>query len=225
MDGTIKSGLAGGAGAFVLLLLFSAFHGGRTAVVEPMMNSMAASPEVASLRLDFGKQLSSSSCNGVGSPIVNVTQKITNDADSGQAGNYWGLDTFNRTIQLWKTPVTGTYCATVKYEGSFAGVAGQVSPGNTGVLNGKEKGPIQGGYSAIITGNLLPTPAWKTNGSVGSTDYQCDTAGNCPGAINWVDQYFSSGSTFNYEWWGWIYRSGAGNTWVNSTDRNSGDII
>src|ERR1700730_18088035 len=32
---------------------------------------------------------------------INATEKVVNDSDSGQAGNYWALDAFTRTIQVW----------------------------------------------------------------------------------------------------------------------------
>ena len=172
-----------------------------------------------------GRNLAAGNCNGVGEPVVSVTQGIQNTVDSGEAGNYWAFDDFNRTIQLWRTSEEGTYCAVVKYTGNFKGAEGETSPGNTGVLEGRERGPIQGGYLAVIAGTLLDEPLWKTRGSVGVVDYACDLDGNCPGAINWVTQYFENDYVFQYNWWGWIYRAGGNKTWVNSSNGNSGDVI
>jgi len=187
--------------------------------------SQALPPEVAALRLDFGRELAASACDGVGSPIINASQKIVRSVDSGQAGNYWAFDDFDRIIQVWATGEPNEYCASVKYTGSFRGVEGQVSPGATGVLTGKEAGPIQGGYVATINSTLLETPFWDTKGGVGTTDYACDISGMCPSAVNWVTQYFNTDYTFSYEWWGWIYRAGGKSIWVNSSDGNSGDVI
>lgn len=157
---------------------------------------------------------------------MSVTQKIINDADSGEDGNYWGMDEFTRVLQLWQSEEEDEYCAVVRYTGTFRALAGEESPGSDpGVLSGKEKGPVQGGYVAKISGELLDEPLWVNHGSVGSFDYQCDSEGNCPGAISWIEQYFEPGYTFDYAWWGWIYRAGGNKVWVNSSEGNQGDII
>ncbi len=163
--------------------------------------------------------------NTVGSPVVNVTEKVKNDADSGIAGNYWALDALERHITVWQTTTAGTYCAVVRDEGSFNTLAGQKSPGNTATLTGSERGEISGGYTATITGTLLTTPSWKTHGEVGTVNYQCDASGNCPGYVSWPGQYFASGFSFDQPWWGWIYRGGKFGTWVNAVSGNSGDIV
>jgi len=180
----------------------------------------------ARVRLSWQKQVSRKSCDVTGDPIINIQQKILNDADSGEAGNYWAFDTIVRHIKVWQETPT-SFCATVAYEGQFAGVAGQRSPGNTGVLTGTEKGTFDGGYRADITGTLLSTPSLPTHGAIGTTNYQCDINGNCPGAFDWSTKYFNTGATgftFNLSWWGWVYRNGS-HVWVNSVDGNSGDII
>lgn len=161
----------------------------------------------------------------VGSPVVNVTEKIKNDADSGIAGNNWALDALERHITVWKTATPGTYCATVRDEGSFQAFAGEKSPGNTGVLTGNERGEIQGGYVATITGSLLQNPAGKTKGRVDAVDYRCDEQGNCPGYVSWMGQYFTAGYGSTMPWWGWIYDGGKFGTWVNAASGNSGDIL
>ncbi len=232
MDSTIKAGLTGAL--FALLVVgangvISSTHsvGSQpTAAVVASQVANVASAEVkgGAPHLDFGPNLDASTCNGNGAPIVNVEQSIVNDADSGIAGNYWGFDTIKRGITVWKTATAGTYCATVKYTGSFQGVAGQTSPGATGTLTGKESGPLTGGYTATITGSLLTSPTWKTNGNVGSFDYKCDISGNCPGYVSWTDQYFAPGYSFDQPWWGWVYRAGGGKVWVNAISGNSGDV-
>jgi hypothetical protein len=134
------------------------------------------------------------------------------------------LPNYSRHIQVWATSVEDTYCAVVSYHGRFDAQEGASSPGDTGVLDGDEDGNMHGGYRAIITGDLLETPLWRTNGNVGSFDYMCELSNNCPGAVNWVDQYFYAGWGFAYEWWGWTYNAGNHGIWINSSDGNSGDI-
>lgn len=175
--------------------------------------------------LNWGAQVNSAQCAKIGEPIINVMQKVVNDVDSGEGGNYWAFDTLIRRIQVWSTGITDEYCATVSYQGKFAGQAGQNTPGNTSVFTFNVSGTFEGGYrSTIFTGTLLSTPLWPTRGSVGTTDYQCDIAGNCPGYVSWIDQYFSTTAGFDFAWWGWIYQGGKNGTWVNSVDGNSGDI-
>ncbi len=170
-------------------------------------------------------------CSMDGDLVVNVVMKISNDADSGEAGNYWALDTFNKSVQIWTTDTAGQYCVRVMYLGKFQAVAGQTSPGDpTGTLKliGTEKGSVEGGYTAIVTGTLNPSPSWPTNGMVGTFDLQCNLSGNCSGAAaaDWTQIYFSGGpTTFGYTWWGWIYHGGKFGTWVNATTGNSGNII
>jgi hypothetical protein len=170
-----------------------------------------------------GREANASKCDTTGNPIINVNEKVLNTVDSGQGGNYWAFDNINRHIQVWQND-NNTFCVLVQNSGKFDGQAGQNSPGNTGVLTGNEDGSFQGGYRARISGILKGTPGWETKGSVGTTDYDCDISGTCPGRINWVEQYFGPGYVFTYEWWGWTYKY-KNNTWINSSEGNSGDII
>lgn len=184
----------------------------------------AVVPAFAVEHLNWGSQINAGQCIKVGKPIINVVQKVVNDVDSGQAGNYWAFDNVTRQIQVWATDVSEVYCAEVSYQGKFDGQQGQRSPGDTDNLNGSEDGTFHGGYNATITGTLLVTPLWQTRGSVGTTDYNCDLSGNCPGYVSWTGQYFSAGYGFDYNWWGWIYRNG-NHVWVNASEGNSGDVI
>jgi hypothetical protein len=161
-------------------------------------------------------------CETKGSPVINVTEKIVKTVDSGEGGNNWAFDTLNRQIKVYKQS-DDTYCALVDNEGTFDSQADEQSPGKTGVLTGKEDGTFKGGYRAIIVGHLMASPSWKLKGNVGTTYYNCTLDGNCPGYVNWVEQYFSP-YTFSYQWWGWEYQY-KNNRWINSSDGNSGDII
>ena len=145
-----------------------------------------------------------------GNRVINVTEKVTNDADSGLT-NYWALDTYTRTIKVWNVG-PDSYCGVETYVGTFAAVAGQQSPGTTtqtgGTLSGEEGGTIKGAIQVTITGQLdVSNPSvWPLAGKVNSgsaIDYGCTgfTPGtsniSCPGYVNWVDQYFANGYTFN----------------------------
>ena len=188
-----------------------------------------------------------------GNFLINITEKVTNDADSGQAGNYWGFDAFTRTIKVWNLG-SDSYCAVVNYNGTFAAQAGQKSPGTTsttgGILTGDEIGTIKGGYVAQITGPLDVTDPtnWPLTGAVNQgnvVNYQCvinpdGTLQNnpCTGAVDWTTKYFDTGSasfTFNENPWGWTYVGKDASTapdpgtpdgvWRNFSTGNSGDIL
>ncbi len=186
---------------------------------------LLASPALAASKLDWHSHVNRHQCDAVGKAVVDVDEGVKNDADSGIAGNYWAFDTFSREILVFKTTTPGVYCGVVKYRGQFQAVAGQTSPGATGTLDGTEHGKFDGGYQSTITGTLLTTPTWPKKGDVGTVDYQCDILGNCPGYVNWVDQYFNAGATNDLNWWGWIYHGKKDGVWINSIDGNSGDVL
>ncbi len=179
----------------------------------------------------WGKELSAASCEGkVGGPVINVTQKVTGDADSG-FGGYWAHDSYNRHIQVWRTgsKTSNTYCALVTYEGTANAVAGQTGPaGGTGVIGEGVSAEMKGGYrTTIFTGTLRSTPllGWKTKGTIGAIDYGCDLSGACSDLVNWSEQYFTGLSGFGKDWWGWLYDAGSHGSWLNSIDGNWGDIL
>ena len=184
-------------------------------------------------------ELSKSACgSNLGRPVIDVNQRVQNDSDSGVANNYWAFDYFTRRITVWETVApeqasgSGTYCAIVSYSGNFYTIPGQVGPGNDPVgakidtaTNEPVHGSFSGGSRFTITGSLISSPAWTTHGYVGTTNYQCDINANCPGYISWIDQYFASGNSFTYGWWGWKYDAGSHGTWINAQDGNSGNIL
>lgn len=180
-------------------------------------------------KLNWGSKINVGQCDESLKLVIDVTQKVLNDVDSGEAGNNWAFDNYVRQIQVW-VQSDGSYCALVRYKGMFDGQENQQSPGTLssppgGLLSGEEDGSFEGGYRAIIMGTLKSNPDWSTRGSIGTFDYQCTIAGICPGYKNWVDQYFNPGYVFLFDWWGWIYHCGNCGTWVNSIDGNSGDVL
>lgn len=180
---------------------------------------LMASP---SEHLNFGSQINAAQCNAGGKLVINISQHITQDADSGFAGA-WAFDDNHRTIQVWQTG-TNTFCAVVKYQGSFTTIAGP-SPQNTGTVGAGVTGTFEGGYqSTVFTGTLNPNPAYKTRGNIGDFNYACDTNFNCPGYVDWTAVYFTSTSGFDLAWWGWVYHGGNNGSWVNAISGSSGDI-
>lgn len=179
------------------------------------------------LRLDWDDHVNPRACDASGPPVIDITMKVKNDADSGVAGNYWAFDSFNKHIRVWRQAEDGEYCSIVEFTGGkFVAQAGQTTPGSTllgqNVFTSNDPGTFEGGYIATFTGTPLGSPLWKTHGNVGTIDYRCDLSGNCPGVVDWIAQYFSY-SNFAEPWWGWIYRDGK-DVWVNSISANLGDI-
>jgi hypothetical protein len=180
-------------------------------------------PAAASFGGDLGTNLSPAACGG-GTLVIQATEAVRNDIDSGQAGNNWAYDDLVRSINVWHH-ADGTYCAIVGYAGAFTTVAGR-SPGNTADDPAGIRGLFYGGYRSLnFTGTLRTDPAWPTRGFVGVVDYKCDAAtGDCPGYVDWTAQYFSATTGYGLAWWGWEYRAGRHGTWVNAISGNSGDI-
>jgi len=195
----------------------------RALAVALVLGLLAASGTLAAPgpQLNFGQQLNSSQC-GSGKPVINVVEKVLNDADSAVGGTYWALDNVTRQIQVWQTG-PDTFCATVQYEGSFTTFAGN-SPSGLSTVSADITGTIHGGYTATFEGTLSNPDGTATHGNIGTVDYQCDPNGNCPGYVDWVGMYFPGYSNFAQPWWGWIYRTPHNGTWVNASSGNSGDI-
>ena len=169
--------------------------------------------------LNVGSNLSAVACGG--DLIVNVTEKIRNDADSAVGGTYWALDNITRQIRVYQT-APGTFCATIRDRGTFTTFAG-VSPAGTGTVSAGVVGHFNGGYRATFSG--IFTAAMATHGSIGTVDYNCDVNGVCPGYRNWTTFYFgASGASLNLVWWGWIYHTPENGTWLNALSGNLGNI-
>ena len=192
-------------------------------------------PKNASL-YNPGNELSNSKCSvpTIGKPIINVTQKVQNDPDSGIA-NWWAFDYFTRQITVWKTGTPTTYCAVLTYNGNFYAVPGQLGPQSASITDGAIttpadepiNGPFSGGERTIVTlASLKTIPSWTTSGSVPTTNYQGKIDGTRPGYIYWQDQYFNTGWSSSDDWFGFKYNGGSHGTWINSSSPgNSGNIL
>ncbi len=196
------------------------------AVGGVLMLGVSAIPAFAapSVHTNFGHQVNAAACNTTGAPILNVTFKVINDADSGTTRPVWAFDSFNRRIQVWQQS-DGTFCAIAKYQGQFVTIAGD-SPGAAdnagGTVGNGVKGTVEGGYTASFNGTFTPT--LPTKGNIGSFDYACDALGNCPEAFDWISAYFTGNTSFDQPYWAWNYHAGNNGSWVNASTGNSGDI-
>lgn len=176
--------------------------------------------------LNWGSEVNPGQCDGAsGKLVITITHTVMNDGDSGVT-RYWAYDNYNKHIQVWQVD-TNTFCAVVQYEGSFITTAGD-SPENTdlGGIAAGIKGTFEGGYKATIIGTLNPSPLYRTRGNIGTFDYGWDghPGHGAHNPFSWVGTYFTSVSSFSYDWWGWVYHGGGNGTWVNAVTGNQGDI-
>jgi hypothetical protein len=195
-------------------------------IVATVVSFLLPSAAFSAEHLDWGAQLHSgpSSCPS-GPLVVNVVQKVVNSVDSGTTRPVWAFDDYVRQIQVVDTG--SGFCATVKYQGTFSSLTGD-SPGAAynlgGTIGDGVVGTFQGGYvSTLFTGTLKANV--RSKGSIGTFDYNCDAAGNCPGFVSWPTLFFDNLSGFDIgAWWGWVYHAGSNGSWVNAVTGNSGDI-
>lgn len=180
-------------------------------------------------------ELTKVKCNAKGNPVINITQKVQNDVDSGFGSNayfpgqanYWNVESYTRHIKVWSVG-EGKWCATVAFDGGkFNAFYKQTGPGGTGLIGADINGEMRGGYRATFNGTFSPTD-WPTNGNVGTFDYNCSLLQDCPGAVSWLSKYFPGYTNFDQPWWGWIYKAGNHGTWINAIDvlpADSGNIL
>lgn len=178
--------------------------------------------------LDGGRQ-----CAG-GVIVVNISQRVQNDADSAVTRPVWAFDDFTRYIKVYRMPSGTDFCATVEYKnGTFVTTAGASPQGTDPSIAAGIAGAMYGGYRATFSAaGLNPAPPYKTSGFIGTFDYMCDVDPNCPGYVDWVEVYFPGYGNFDQPWWGWRYTSNDnGSSWINACagpdpdcPGNSGDV-
>jgi hypothetical protein len=165
-----------------------------------------------------------------GKLVLNITYKVTNDEDSGNAG-YWALDNYNRHIQVWQLP-DGSFYGKGDYEGKWQTFAGARSPG-AGLVQGNDAaGVMNGGW----VGTFRVDSFTSCFGNIGTFDFggtkadvMLGTYGNgqtgptTPASI--LNTYFPGyDATFTYISWGWTYKY-KNQTWINSDVITKGDIV
>ncbi|PYN97991.1 MAG: hypothetical protein DMD91_16195 [Candidatus Rokuibacteriota bacterium] len=116
-------------------------------------------------------------------------------------------------------PETGErYCVLVKYQGAWTTIAGQ-SPGGSGMIPAGIDGTFQGGYRAIVVGELNETGSVKLRGRAPSLNRLWPTQPN-PAPDDWIERFFTSINSVELVWWGWIYHGGPNSTFVHACDHD-----
>ncbi len=195
-----------GKSTFVIIVAASIFLSGFFAVA-PLAHAFVATP-----------------CTGsIGTTVVDVTQDISNDPDSGNVSN-WATDAFTKNIQVWLDTDGITYCAQTTDSGTFV-TNGTVSPENGFPLLQTINGTFNGGARYSISGTFLGgASTWPLTGSVPANDCGGDGS-TCPAGTysQWISEYFS-GESHTFVDWGWTYTTVGYGTWVNQASGNIGEI-
>lgn len=176
----------------------------------------------------YPKQLSSKECRKLGDPVIDIHEKIINDADIAYGKDYWANDSYDQYIRVWPQK-DASYCVEVRFAGTFDAQPGKLSPGKKrAVLTGDEDGSLYGGTKLLIKGSLKKKPDWPTTGFVGTTNLQCDLQGKCQNYNSrlWFNKYFETIEAGYPKdvWHEWIYQNGE-HEWVNAIEGNRGDDI
>jgi hypothetical protein len=198
-------------------------------IVAGLMIPAAAQASQSGLNLNWDNIAGSQCRSDTAKQLVNVQFTLTNDYDSGFAGNAWANDTITRNLRIWQ--VGATFCAQTSDRGTFSTFAG-TSPSGSASVDAGVTGDLAGGYvSTFFTGTWNPAGSpYPTRGNLGTFDLQCTDANNCPGAHPDPLSWFSASSGFDLRHWGWIYHAANAtdrSVWLNQDDvaaANSGDI-
>lgn len=174
---------------------------------------------------NWGKYVNASACSGT--LVINISYGVTNSVDSG-VRSWWAYDNYQKQVQVWQG-ADGSFCLVARYEGQFTTVL-TTSPGGTGTVSAGQTGTFAGGYQATFTGTLRATPAYPTNGYLGSFDFDWNgdpdyTHPLVLSPFDWLGTYFTSTGDFTMSFWGWVYQGGACGTWYNTSLGNNGDIV
>jgi hypothetical protein len=165
---------------------------------------------------------------------VTATTAVSNRDDSGGHGN-WALDTFTRVVTVTRHSAVDVshcgqgavicyyYTASLADNGTFATVAGALSPNAGTAISGSVQGSMTGGskiefYAGSADGS------W--DGAPSATAVPATVTGDTPATTTWVEQFFPSSTVFTSPQllnWSWTYS--APNTceqWVDAYNNGDG---
>jgi len=168
-----------------------------------------------------------------GTKVLSINHGVTNDCNSGEDGQWWALDAYTKTFDVYALG-GGNYYAIAGYNGIATTIIGQDPPGLGDQTNYAANIPVPfwGGYVATFTGTLKAVPCKATSGNIGSFNYggslaECTAHGGPPDPFDWQACYFDSVSGFAQPYWGWAYDKGNPPSceWLNASTGNSGNIL
>jgi len=159
-------------------------------------------------------------CAVTGSPFLTFTQNITNDADSGNHGD-WATDAFTENVNVWVGSDGTTYCANANTTNGTFVTTGPLSP-EAGV-------PLSAGITGNFTGGENYTLPLTLNSDYSTTTTQNVTLpdSSTAGFSWWVNQAFpsvasTSGSSY-VNTYSLTYVTPDNGTWTDADPASGGD--
>ncbi|MFA6463970.1 MAG: hypothetical protein WCV55_03115 [Candidatus Paceibacterota bacterium] len=164
-----------------------------------------------------------SPCDISGTPFLTITRNISNNADSGNHGN-WATDAFTETATVWLGTDNVTYCANANVSNGTFVTTGQPSPENGLPLSAGISGTFTGGENYIIPATVVLDSAYSTSSP--STISLPDSS--IAGFSWWVNAAFpevasSTGGSYVKTYY-FSYITPNGSTWTQSELGDTGDI-
>jgi hypothetical protein len=123
---------------------------------------------------------------GKGTPALAVSYGVQHDVDTGVRGMAWALDTYTRTVRVWREG-RDRFCSVSTYDGSFT------STRPAGV-----RGTLDGMSTVSFRARFAPRGPLK--GFLGVKDFRA-------GAWDWIDDYFRNVTQFRYRSYAFKYRA------------------
>ncbi|HEX6131115.1 MAG TPA: hypothetical protein VF044_05250, partial [Actinomycetota bacterium] len=142
-----------------------------------------------------------------GVTVANVWQTVSNDGDTGVAGNAWASMDYARTIVITEVAPL-TYCARANssggtfttYRGTSPRATGRVKAGRTGTITHRWR-------STLFTGLFLPKV--PVTGYIGSVNYGCSESLGCPGFVDWRSLFFAETAGYDLTSFSWGFNGGS----------------
>ncbi len=162
-------------------------------------------------------------CATVGTPFVTLTQRITNDPDSGNHGN-WATDAFTEQVNVWVGTDGKTYCANANTaDGTFV-TTGPNSPEKGTPLAAGITGTFTGGENYTIPSSVALSPDYSTSTPKSVALPDSSTAG----FSWWVNNVFpsiatSSGADYTNTY-SLTYVTSHDGTWTDADPASGGDV-
>ena len=161
-------------------------------------------------------------CATVGTPFVTLTQRITNDPDSGNYGD-WATDAFTEQVNVWMGTDGKTYCANANtVDGTFV-TTGPRSPEKGTPLAAGIMGTFTGGENYTIPSSEVLSPDYSTSTPKSVTLPDSSVAG----FSWWVNNVFpsiatSSGADYTNTY-SLTYVTPHDGTWTDADSVSGGD--
>jgi hypothetical protein len=171
--------------------------------------------------------------SGINSPLVVTASATSIGPDSGDCGNSWATDTYNRTWEI-QPQADGSYTIYEQVQGTFVTTAGSSEPNPSSCPGTGQAGGVTGTFYGVETWSV-PAPS-----SGESADFDpfaectsaCDptttgsTSSNDQGNQAFESLFFPTATYAGVTNYDFVYNTAANGSWVdsNTPSNNNGDI-